>query len=79
MAVENEEILMRMGELCKELDAKDEEINRKGRLVSGFVGEVEDVMMSGEQTHLELIELKDEYHILVNSGMAGRNHLISKN
>ena len=44
LAVENEELLIKMGSLCKDLDFKDDEINRKARLVNNLVGEVEDVM-----------------------------------
>jgi BMFP domain-containing protein YqiC len=48
LAVENEDLLMKMGNLCKDLDFKDDELVRKNRLVNNLVGEVEDVMRCGE-------------------------------
>lgn len=79
LSVENEGILMKMASLCKDLDFKDDELARKNRLVGNLVGEVEDVMMCGEQTHLDILKLKDEYQSLVNNGLVGRHILISNN
>ena len=76
---ENQELLAKMGKLCKDLDFQDDEIERKGRLVENLILEVNDIIAHEEDTHLDLLSLKQEYHLLVTNSMMGKNQLISQN
>ena len=42
---ENDELLIKMSGLCKDLDFQDDEIKRKGKLVENLLHEVSDIML----------------------------------
>ena len=76
---ESEELLAKMGRLCKDLDFQEDEIQRKARLVENLILEVNDIMLQEEGAHLDLLGLKEEYHRLVTDSISGKNQLISQN